>query len=196
MMKDKMKRKAFTISEMMVCIGVIAALTALFMSVIRIKPNSNMVMFRKAYNIVSTTMYEIFQTAAYYEGASLSDYSTPTSEVINGERPSGNTKFCKVFGHFVNTTDIPDCSTSTGPNFITTDGIAWYMPPNTTNGTFSSEEKIIVDVNGENKPNCHEGETGCKHPDKFNIYISGSGKLFVRDALAQQYLQNSRRISK
>ena len=52
-------KKAFTLSEMMVCLTVMAALVALFLSTIRVKPNSNMVMFRKAYNITSTTIYEI-----------------------------------------------------------------------------------------------------------------------------------------
>ena len=52
-------KKAFTLSEMMVCLTVMAALVALFLSTIKVKPNSNMVMFRKAYNITSTTIYEI-----------------------------------------------------------------------------------------------------------------------------------------
>ena len=46
-------KKAFTISEMMVCLAIMAALAALFLSAIRVKPNSNMVMFRKAYNVTS-----------------------------------------------------------------------------------------------------------------------------------------------
>ena len=89
-------KKAFTLSEMMVCLTVMAALVALFLSTIRVKPNSNMVMFRKAYNITSTTIYEILQNSVYYESGSFAVLQ-PTSETINGERPSGKTKFCKVY---------------------------------------------------------------------------------------------------
>ena len=124
-------KKAFTLSEMMVCLTVMAALVALFLSTIRVKPNSNMVMFRKAYNITSTTIYEILQNSVYYESGSFAVLQ-PTSETINGERPSGKTKFCKVFANFINTADEPNCSAGSGESFSTMDGITWYLPPKTT----------------------------------------------------------------
>lgn len=215
-------KKAFTLSEMMVCLTVMAVLVALCISTIRIKPNTNVVMFRKAYNITSTTIYEILQNSVYYESGSLSVLD-PTSETIEGEKPSGASKFCKVFASFVNTADTPDCSDGEGPSFSTLDGIAWYLPPKTTDGTFKGQEIIKVDVNGpDNKPNCEELPSlefnphininkvkqkapfnkeilklkTCKEPDTFNIYVSESGKLYIKDPIAKQYLQNSKKISK
>lgn len=190
-------KKGFTLSEMLVCLAVITAITVMLFSVIRAKPNSSMVMFRKAYNITSTTLYEIFQSSTYYESGSLKVLD-PTSEVINNERPSGVTKFCKVFGYFVNTIDIPSCEkSSAGPSFTTLDGIDWYLPPKTTPGTFSGEEIIRVDVNGANNlPNCKDGDNECDDPDIFEINVVESGKLFIRGSIAKQYLQNSRKFSK
>lgn len=53
-----------------------------------------MVMFRKAYNITSTTIYEILQNSVYYESGSFAVLQ-PTSETINGERPSGKQNSAK-----------------------------------------------------------------------------------------------------
>ena len=199
-------KKAFTLIEMLVCLAVIAIVSVMLFSVFRAKPNSNMVMFRKAYNITSTTLYELFQASTYYESGSL-NVLEPTAEVINNERPSGETKFCKVFGHFVNTIDVPNCNKGNSePSFTTLDGIDWYLPPKTTSGNFNGEEIIRVDVNGaDNLPNCKDGsecacinanDKNCVEPDIFEFHIVNSGKMYIRGPVAKQYLKNSRKISK
>lgn len=192
-------KKAFTLSEMLVCISIMAVLVVLFLSTTRAKPNSNMVMFRKAYNITSTNVYEILQSAAYYETGLLSEL-TKTSEKVEDEYPSGVTKFCKIFASFVNTAGDVNCGkTKTKPSFITLDGITWWLPPKTTEGLFKSSKKeiITVDVNGTNNPpNCKEGDANCDNPDIFDIEINRYGKISIPGTIAQQYLQNTRKISK
>ncbi|MDE6138691.1 MAG: prepilin-type N-terminal cleavage/methylation domain-containing protein, partial [Candidatus Gastranaerophilales bacterium] len=159
-------KKAFTLSEMLICITIMAALVVLFLSTTHAKPNSNMVMFRKAYNITSTNVYEMLQTAAYYETGLLNDLAK-TSEKIEDEYPQGSQKFCKIFASFLNTAGDVDCSKGgKTPTFTTLDGITWYLPPKTTSGNFSGTETITVDVNGaENPPNCKAVSSECKTPD-------------------------------
>lgn len=190
-------KKAFTLSEMLVCISIIAVLVVLFLSATRAKPNSNMVMFRKAYNITSTNVYEMLQSAAYYENGLLSNRDKTTTKVEN-EYPEGNQKFCKVFASYVNTAGDVDCSASKStPSFSTLDGIAWFLPPKTTPGTFGGKETITVDVNGiDNLPNCKDGDANCENPDKFDIEVAETGKLYISGEIAQQYLQNTRKIAK
>ena len=190
-------KKGFTLSEMLICISIMAVLVLIFLSTTRAKPNSDMVMFRKAYNIASTNIYEILQSAAYYENGLLSNLDK-TSQKVEGEYPQGNQKFCKVFSSYINTTDAPNCNAGgSEPSFTTLDGISWYLPPKTTAGTFAGREKITVDVNGkDNKPNCREGDADCKSPDIFDIEISETGKIYIQSDIAKQYLQNTRKISK
>ncbi len=190
-------KKAFTLSEMLVCISIMAVLVVLFLSTTHAKPNSTMVMFRKAYNITSTNVYEMLQSAAYYETGLLSEL-TKTSEKVENEYPQGTQKFCKVFASFVNTAEEVNCKKNDkSPTFTTLDGIAWYLPPKTTSGKFTGKEKITVDVNGiENLPNCKEGDTNCDNPDIFDIEINKYGKISIPGTIAQQYLQNTRKISK
>lgn len=190
-------KKAFTLSEMLVCISIMAVLVVLFLSAVRAKPNSNMVMFRKAYNITSNNIYEMLQSAIYYETGFLNNLQ-PTSQQVEGEYPSGQTKFCKIFANYVNTAGEPKCSGSkTEPSFSTLDGIDWYLPPKTTSGSFSNKEIIRVDVNGaQNPPNCKEGDSNCDAPDIFEIKVSNVGKIYIDDDIAKKYLQNVRNISK
>lgn len=189
-------KKAFTLSEMLVCLAIIAAIVVIFLTAISAKPNSNMVMFRKAYNITSSNVYEMLQTAIYYETGLLSN-TNPTSQKIEGERPSGTSKFCKVFASLVNTAGEADCSKGSGVSFSTLDGIDWYLPPKTTPGTFAGKEIVRVDVNGnENKPNCKEGDAGCEYPDIFEIEISDIGKIYIQQDIAKKYLRSTRNISK
>lgn len=188
-------KKAFTLSEMLVCLAVISAIVAILISTIRIKPNSNMVMFRKAYNIASSTIYDMLQTSAYYESGLLSN-TAKTSQKIDDGYPSGVSKFCKVFANYINTAGTIDCTKGDGPSFSTLDGIDWYLPPKTTAGSFSSNETIKVDVNGSNLPNCEEGAQNCKEPDTFVIQVAETGKISIPGEIAKSYLQNSKKISK
>lgn len=189
-------KKAFTLSEMLVCLAIIGTLVVLFLSTIRVKPNSNMVIFRKAYNITSNTVYEMLQSAVYYGNGMLNNLNA-TSQKIEGEYPSGNTKFCKVFASYINTAGEINCNNGAGPSFSTLDGIAWYLPPKTTPGTFAGREKIRVDINGEeNQPNCQEKDSNCDEPDIFEFEISDIGKIYIEEDLAKKYLQNNRNISK
>ena len=189
-------KKAFTLSEMLICIAIMAVLVVLFLSSIRAKPNSNMVMFRKAYNITSSNVYEMLQSAIFYETGYLNNLQ-PTSQQIEGAYPSGQTKFCKVFANYVNTAGEPDCtSNKSKPSFSTLDGIDWYLPPKTTSGNFSGKEIVRVDVNGSQPPNCTAGSADCEQPDTFEIKISNVGKIYIDDDTAKKYLQNVRNVSK
>ncbi len=190
-------KKAFTLSEMLVCIAIMAALVTLFLSTIKAKPNSNMVMFRKAYNITANAVYEMLQSAAFYENGLLSNLDK-TSQSVEGENPSGKSKFCKIFASYLNTAGNVNCNSGNkNESFSTLDGITWYLPPATTSGTFSSKETVKVDVNGSsNPPNCKDGDANCKTPDIFEIQISDIGKMYVTGEYAKKYLQNTRNIAK
>ncbi len=190
-------KKAFTLSEMLVCIAIMASLVVLFLSTIKAKPNSSMVMFRKAYNITSNNIFEMLQSASYYENGLLSNLA-PTDQKFEGKRPSGITKFCKVFASYVNTAGDVKCDINKSvPSFTTLDGIAWWLPPKTTIGSFAGREIIRVDVNGvDNLPNCKDGDANCKEPDIFEIEVADTGKISIKGKIAIQYLQNTRKISR
>lgn len=195
-------KKAFTLSEMLVCIAIMGVLVSIMMTCLKAKPNTNMVMFRKAYNITANVVQEMMNSTSYYFSEELSDLGT-TEVFIEGEKIDGATKFCRIFASLVNTVETQHCAAGTsGPSFTTTDGIDWYLPPKSgTPGTWAGQEYIQVDVNGSSTaPNCALNTSGyeaasCRNPDKFNIYISKEAKLSVRGTAAE-YLKTSQRISR
>ena len=183
-------KKAFTLAETLVSVLIIGVVASVTLSSLKhVKPNTCMVMFRKAYNITANAVGEMTQNISYYTG-DLSNLSTTTA-LVEGEYPEGTSKFCKIFMSFVNTIDASNCSASGVTTFSTADGITWYLPA----ANFSGREQITVDVNGDlTPPNCSASSSTCKNPDIFVIEISPSGKLYLTDAIAREYLKKPKNI--
>ena len=193
-----MIKKGFTIAEMLVCLVIIGVISVMMLVSIKAKPNENMVMFRKAYNLTSNNVYEMINNEEYYSAENgFKDVGEPQVD-IGGEPRSnfkGLSKFCKIFSQYLNTQDIPDCSSTktldAGGNFTTLDGIVWSMPVS----DFSSEQIINVDLNGSALPNCTEG-ANCTDPDRFSIGITSYGKIKVPSEKGRSYLRVNRNITK
>ena len=126
-------------------------------------------------------------------------------------------KFCKLFGRKVNITGEkeqlngpppPYCDAShskpkaTGiagtpgayknPSFVTTDGIAWYMPNSKFDKTTGTTAEIIyVDVNNKTEPNCMYKKGTCDKPDIFRIYVEPDGKMYVDGVKESEYLKSN-----
>lgn len=187
-------KKAFTLAETLITLGIIGVLAGVSMGMLSSNnPNSDMLMFRKAYNITTNAVYSILQSGAYYEEGVLSDTSnTPVN--VNGAQVQGDTKFCQVFASIVNAIDAPVCPGVAwdAPSFTTADGVAWYIP----SSRFAVNATISVDVNGDSRPNCLAGAADCNHPDRFEIQITPEGKVNVNNARAREYLTNRSNIIK
>ena len=185
-------KKAFTLAETLITLGIIGVLASITLGMLsKSNPNSDALMFRKAYNTTTNAIYSILQSGAYYEEGVLSDTN---AAIINSASVSGNTKFCQAFAEVVNTLSAPNCSVRAwgSPTFTTSDGVAWYLP--ITN--FPTSATISVDVNGAGKPNCLAGSNNCPFPDRFQMTVTPEGKVMVNNATAQSYLTNKRNIVK
>lgn len=129
-------------------------------------------------------------------------------------------KFCELFGRKVNIigTTIPGKSTPppyceaarskpnafaiagtsgavyNAPSFVTTDGIAWYMPYSKFDKDMSagnSAEAIYVDINNEAAPNCMYKKGTCDKPDIYRIYVEPDGKMYVNGEKEKAYLRSN-----
>ncbi len=71
--------------------------------------------------------------------------------------------------------------------FTTPDGILWNLQTNYTVTSSSAETTIIVDVNGDKKPNCLQGDAGAdtdckartKNFDRFTMKIEDDGTITI-----------------
>ena len=193
-------RNAFTLAEIMVTLAVFGVLAGLLLpSIANVRPNKSKVMFKKAYYVAERMVYELVNDEDFYpsQGTTVGLDNTVIASYL-GHSYEGNTKFCELFARKVNTTnDDIHCDalhsspqgggTYKAPTFVTTDGVAWYLPIN----NFANTQTLYVDVNSDKKPNCKYNKDKCPEPDIFEIKVEPDGKMLVDGVKEKEYLQSN-----
>lgn len=180
-----MKRfnNAFTLTELLVALGVVGILCAILLPVIfNLLPNQNTIMAKRAYYTVQTVVADMLNDEACYPdktSANVGDrrvgfddgYGYVNCRLWGGSKntntiqdPGGNanTKFATLFTDKI---DLDGAMSGNGTGtvkFSTKDGMDWAM----TSGGFSSVDNpnakalLVVDVNGtKGEPNCGQNST-------------------------------------
>ena len=183
----KLNRKAFTLTELLIALGVIGILAAILMPVImNILPDQNALMAKRAYYATQTIISDIINNESCYPDVSEStdtnekrigfDDGYPrtncngwsditTDSDGNVEEKNADSKFQTLFKKEL------DIKTENSNGFLTKDGIQWLfaVAPDTYNfnkiklngvNTTMSYIDIYVDVNGKEKPNRLQGSDG------------------------------------
>lgn len=161
-----MKKKGFTMPEMVITLGIIGVLAIILLSVLRHSDvNENEHIFKKALFLTERVMQEMRADESLYKDGDL-------SKPVKGELTDST--FCQNFAqNFKIKSDIScvehafvDGEAPDG-TFTTIDGIVWKLPIT----TFANEIAVIqVDVNGNKRPNCFASEE-CAKPDRFAITV-------------------------
>lgn len=195
-------KKGFTLSEVMITIGLVGVLAAILIpATTKITPSNNKVMLRKAnytlQKIISTminddTNYPTDQTGTTTDTAVTVERGFNYVTIPTGSNvPAGNNKFCYLFTQGLNLLSTVNCAVGSTWAFTTTDGILWtiYTTGFNLNATDFSSTLVTVDVNGAKAPNCSEDAlsnptvsacTGTKiDPDSFQFGIRYDGKIQV-----------------
>ena len=193
------KLKGFTLTELMVAMGVIGILVAVVTpAIMKTRPNKNKMMIKKSFytaeQIVSTLinderLYPDMKDICYrgvVEGEDPTKvycafgFDYDNSVRYEGETYAGNTKFADLFASRLNVKTEDE----TNHIYYTTDGIKWDLSQTVgawtkgqdTPGKFGDQTnaagvgKITVDVNGDEAPNCRESNENCS-ADDFDQYV-------------------------
>lgn len=206
-MHNKSKKfNAFSLAEMLIALGIIAVLAMLAVPVLNSKKTAALaVKFRKAY---STTEY-IVNYLINESGNYLPDVGFADTRAIAGEGLTN--KFCYWFKDALNVKIDYECP-NIGDNGTklfakATDDILWHIyPAQFTTSDSNFNNKIIVDVNGEAKPNCFSSadcatykpagySCNCEKPDTFIIGVRYDGKVnIVNDEIATKILEDQEKF--
>ena len=191
MMNSRSNKWAMTLAEMLMCICIMGVIIAITLPLLRNVMPTKEDSFRKKTNyLVEQVVSQLYGDEIMYPKKSdfySQGFQNTEKVTINGVEYEGDDKFCKLFaskfeissesGALVCENEIAETSTTLARgkrSFRAKDGVDWYLPvTNFQNGA----AEIMVDVNGDELPNCLDGATDCSKPDRFLYYVKADGGI-------------------
>lgn len=179
------KHKGMTLTEVLIALGVVGVLAAISIPQInKVKPNQEMIKFKKAFSITQRIVSELVHDDDLYPDIKGEPYNSGLSNIdfvaeVHGVRYNGDEKFCKLFASRMQVVGKVDCSHTSyekedvdnygdnsgtqenytkvtfDPSFTTVDGVQWCLPmTDFSAGSEDSAQEIAIDVNGNSGYNC------------------------------------------
>ena len=198
-------RKAFTLSELLVALGVIGVLTAIVMPiVVSLAPDQNVLMAKRAFYTTETVVSDLLNDPFCYpkilsrvgldDGLGYSKCNKYGGK-DNPSKESVNDAYEKLVTLFTNELDLKSGITTEGTKriFKTKDGMIWtFSDFNFFPNAPDSYVLLTVDVNGDKRPNCGQSsasgqcaDNNKKHGfDRFTMKILARGKVELLDCWA------------
>ena len=204
-----MKRfKAFTLSELMVALTVLGILCAIVLpGLMNNNPNQNKMMMKKAYNVFLDVTNDLINDTGNYPAIYGLCPDTKESGYLGFDCTETDSKFPYLFlKRFSSKGLLPEDEASMKSNanysrtglancngvgascyfFKSEDGMSWaFEKSKLTKGSYTDSILIGIDVNGDKKPNCYEGATGCddrNNYDQFRLKLYADGTVKINDA--------------
>ncbi len=204
-----MKRlnNAFTLTELMIALGVIAILCAILLPVIfNLMPNQNTIMAKRAFYTVQTVISDMINDESCYPDKTSA--AGVGAARVGFDDEYGYTNCAKYDEAFINGGNA-DTKFKTlfydklgiegnGNRFTTSDGMEWVFTDSAfnKNSADGGSIKLSVDVNGSDEPNCsnnhaYTGEFGTGDDgncaadkrssgfDRFRMTIKGNGQITI-----------------
>ncbi len=205
-----MKRFAFTLTELMVALGIIGILTAvLFPIILNLMPNQNTIMAKRVFYATQEIVSNLINDDACYPDMTMLDDSVARVGFDDGNGyisckdyppKSGSTSYDKFKTLFSGR--LGAVADSDG-KFTTKDGVFWKLSGGFTDNDPTSYTWLVVDVNGESQgPNCGDTDVTGKCSDdrkggwdRFNIKIYADGNVEIYDDWAKKAVDINKDIT-
>ena len=206
----KSKIGAFTLSELLIALGVIAILTAISMPIIHnLLPDQNVVMAKRAFYTTETIISDLLNDQYCYPKqrarVGLDDglvYKRCEKwKFVDGqsEKDNAQEKLLTLFASKLDVKEIKD----NGKTILTKDGMIWtFSNSELKAGIPNSYIYLTVDVNGDKEPNCGQTSQSTKCPntrkygfDKFTMKILARGKIEIKDCWAKLAVRVDKKLT-
>ena len=218
-------KKAFTLAELVIVLGVIGIASALIIpAVSHLRPDKTKVAYLKAYDTISERVRDLSSNSMLYpicdtigsETVSCQQIPLFSLESTRATRsgyviPHGNGKLCNLIAEEFNIQDDNNnCSDvylnnyteenfANNISFVTRDNIPWIITTHKSlNGNQGEyETDIYFDINGlADGPNCLYDSEVCTNPDRFKLMVAASGEVIVADPVGEYYIKTRKNLNK
>lgn len=204
-----MKKTAFTLTEILISIGVVGIVAAITAPLISgLIPDKDKIAVLKIYKTIVDTNNEILEDTKWrnYSCNSSKDFVCISASIVNNRvQPDNNSanipvnSYGAIFSTYVVTAINPNFSnfnSSSSPiSFTTKDGNNWQIIM-VNNNTANVENGFIitVDLMDEKKQRCVYSDN-CTHPGQFSYWVTRNGTVWGNDPLTNAYLTNSKKLN-
>ena len=220
-----MKRKGFSLAEVLITIGIIGVIAVLAVpGISKAMPDRNKSKIVKYYNLIDKTTQELINNEdIYYRSdigsATSSDFddnglpktstkfgciglncdSRPKNTDFNKDEYEGICKYPNLLAETLNLTNLVKCSSSSAGKSVgfSNDGAYWEI--SAEGNDISKGYKILIDIDSQEKgDNCIYNKSSCKYPDIFMFAVNANGGItaYKDDKLTSVYINNITRIDR
>lgn len=174
-----MRKKGYTLSEVLVALAVVGFISAMTIpTIVSLAQAYRRPMFRSAYRMLEVGVAQLINDPAIYPG---------TRHLGEAKTINGNTTFCEHFAGMINTMEVNCGADATlDYSFIASNGMVWRGFEDMEAIADENDTIVIsVDIDGNSK-----GENQVDS-DIYEINIAGNGRLEIVSETAREYLKKS-----
>ena len=207
-----MKKKAYTLAEALIAMGIVGLIAALMVPMVsKFKPDINKVVYLKNYDAINSaldyvtgsssiyTVYKDNESRPAYKNVVYKNYPLYNTVAITKDGVSfsgGAEKFCQVLALSLGVDPVPSSCNKANINgnqasFTTSSGVDYIVSttlsaPSGAQGSYKTE--ILIDVNGLSEGKNQTCDANPKDPDRFKFVVYSGGQLYPADTKGQAYL--------
>lgn len=196
------KKKGFTLSEILVALGIVGIISAITIpSIHKVLPDKDKGIVLKTYKTINEINNDILGDPGLYmfnaetcPRAILQCVEKPVKFNTNNNKYKNLNKYTALLIDNLTLADTNVSITSGSANFNTADGVSWSVKPLSPSGNKPEAYEIIIDTHNSNRQNCQYSNS-CKSPRLFRFVVDKYGMTSPGDALTEAYLNNPNDLS-
>ena len=195
-----MKRKGFTLSEILIALAIVGSIAAISIPTIhRIMPDKDKAVVLKVFKTVNEINDELVNNPTMYRFEEDSQNLCNENNGIlnctrkpldgNHESANGHSKYPRLLAENLNLSNNFEIDNGTTYTFQTSDGVYWTLVLRLRSNIIIRYD-LTIDTHNSQRDDCGPYSAECRNPRRFGFQISSNAIVTGDDPLTRAYLEN------